>query len=203
MCLGKSGSGGRMMLKLFAALLLISPLVSEISFAQLGATDNFCERCRDPYEHPDDYVNFAYDQIYGDDGWMDFDQADDFYITNRGGFVVYVDVDFIMQGLELFGLTVPMWPTNVIQISLALPNGNIYTTRRSVFHRTLPVPTSQDPAPGGPTEGGDEGGDEGVDDPEDDDEEWEPPEIERNGRVEIEDPDENGDFQDTDWCEEC
>ena len=41
------------------------------------------------------------------------------------------------------------------------------------------------------------------DDMEDDDEEWELPEIERNGNVEIEDPDENGDFPDTDWCEEC
>jgi len=191
------------MYKLVAVFLLISPLFSEISLAQLGATDNYCEQCRDPYENPDDYVNFAYGQIYGDNGWMDFDQADDFYVTNPDGFVVYVDVDFVMRGLELFGLILPMWPTNVIQISLALPNGDIYTTRRSVFYRTLPVPTSQDPAPGDSGGTGNDGGDEGVDDPEDDDEEWEPPEIERNGRVEIEDPDENGDFSETDWCEEC
>jgi len=190
------------MYKLIAALLLISPLVSDISFAQRGATENYCERCRDPYEHPDDYVNYAYDQIYGDDGWMDFDQADDFYIINPDGFVVYVDVDFIMRGLELFGLSLPMWPTNQLQISLALPNGNIYTTRRRVFHRTLPVPTSQDPAPGGPG-GADDGGNDGVDDPEDGDEEWEPPEIERNGNVRIEDPDENGEFAEAEWCVEC
>jgi len=188
-----------MMYKLLAALLLISPLLSEISFAQHGATENYCERCRDPYEHPDDYVNFAYDQIYGDDSWMDFDQADDFYITNPDGYVVYVDVDFVMHGLDFLGTSLPLWPTNFLQIAVALPNGNIYTTQRSVFHRTLPVPTSQDPSPG---EGG-EGGDEGVDDLEDDDEEWEPPEIERNGIVEIEDPDENGDFMYTEWCEEC
>lgn len=190
------------MYKLIAVLLLVSPLISEISFAQLGATENYCERCRDPYEHPDDYINYAYDQIYGDDSWMDFDQADDFYITNPDGFVVYVDVDFIMQGLEFFGFTVPMWPTNQIQISLALPNGSIYTTRRSVFHQTLPVPTSQDPAPGGSTGGG-EDGNEGVDDPEDEVDEWEPPEIEREGTVEIVDPDENGDFTDPEWCVEC
>jgi len=78
----------------------------------------------------------------------------------------------------------------------------MYTTRRSVFHRTLPVPTSQDPTPSNPAGGGDDGGNEGVDDPEDDDEEWELPEIERDGRVDIEDPDENGEFSDTDWCEE-
>jgi len=190
--------------KLLAALLLISPLLSEISLAQLGATENYCERCRDPYEHPGDYVNFAYDQIYGDDGWMDFDQADDFYISNPDGFVVYVDVDYVMYGFELVGLSLPIWPTNLLQIRLALPNGTIYTTLRGVFHRTLPVPTSQDPAPSDPG-GGDNGGNEGVDDPEDDgnDEEWEPPEIERNGTVEIQDPDENGDFPDADWCEEC
>lgn len=190
--------------KLLVALLLISPLLSEISFAQLGATENYCEQCRDPYEHPDDYVNYAYDQIYGDDGWMDFDQADDFYISNPDGFVVYVDVDYVMHGHQLFGLSLPIWPTNLLQITLALPNGTIYTTLRGVFHRTLPVPTSQDPAPSKPG-GGDNGDNEGVDDPEDDgdDEEWELPEIERYGTVEIEDPDENGDFPDADWCEEC
>jgi len=188
--------------KLIVALLLISPLLSEVSFAQLGATENYCERCRDPYEHPDDYVNYAYDQIYGDYGWMDFDQADDFYITNPDGFVVYVDVDFIMRGLEFFGLTLPIWPTNQLHITLALPNGTLYATRRGVFHRTLPVPTSQDPAPGD-RGGTDHGAEDDVDDPEGDDEEWEPPEIERNGNVIIEDPDENGEFPDSDWCEEC
>ena len=189
--------------RLLAVLLLISPLLSEISLAQLGATENFCERCRDPYKHPDDYVNFAYGQVYGNEGWMDFDQADDFYIRNPDGFVVYVDVDYVMHGFSLVGLSLPIWPSNMLQITLALPNGTIYTTRRGVFHRTLPVPTSQDPAPSNPAEGGDNGGNEGVDDPEGDDEEWEPPEIERIGRVDIEDPDENGEFSDTDWCEEC
>ena len=189
-----------MMYKLITVLLLTLSMLADTSFAQLGATENYCERCRDPYEHPDDYVNYAYDQIYGDDGWMDFDQADDFYISNPDGFVVYVDVDFVMHGLDFLGTSLPLWPTYFLQIAVALPNGNIYTTQRSVFHRTLPVPTSQDPAPASPTGGGD-GGDEGVDDPEDDDEEWEPPEIERNGNVEIEDPDEDGEFPE--WCEEC
>lgn len=185
--------------KLIAALFLLSSLLAEPSLAQRGATENYCKRCRDAYEHPNDYVNFAYDQVYGDDGWMDFDEADDFYIANPDGFVVYVDVDYVMHGLKFFGMTLPMWPTNTIQISLALPNGRIYTTQRSVFHRTLPVPTSQDPAPGGANEGGDEG----VDDPQGDEEEWEIPEIEREGRVDILDPDENGDFSESEWCVEC
>lgn len=192
------------MYRLITVLLLISPLLSETCLAQFGAIENYCERCRNPYEHPDDYVNFAYDQIYGDEGWMDFDQADDFFIRNPDGFVVYVDVDFMMHGLELAGLTLPIWPANMLQIRLALPNGTIYTTLRSVFHKTLPVPTSQDPVPGSSGED-EEGGNEGVDDPEynDDDEEWELPEPEHAGTVEIQDPDENGDFPDTDWCEEC
>jgi len=191
--------------RLLAVLLLISPLLSEISLAQLGATENFCERCRDPYKHPDDYVNFAYGQVYGNEGWMDFDQADDFYIRNPDGFVVYVDVDYVMHGFSLVGLSLPIWPSNMLQITLALPNGTIYTTRRGVFHRTLPVPTSQDPAPSNPAEGGDNGSNEGVDDPEGDGdgEDWEAPEIERNGTVRIEDADENGEFSNADWCEEC
>jgi len=152
------------MYKLITVLLLTLSVLADTSSAQLGATENYCERCRNPYEYPNDYVNFAYDQIYGNDGWMDFDQADDFYITNPDGYVVYADVDFIMQGLELFGLSLPMWPTNVIQITLALPNGTMYTTRRSVFHRTLPVPTSQDPAPGDPSGTDNDGDNEGVDD---------------------------------------
>jgi hypothetical protein len=187
------------MYKLLAVLLLISPLLADISHAQRGASDNYCERCRDPYQNPDDYVNFAYRQIYGDDGWMDFDQADDFYIRNPDGFEVYVDVDFVMHGFQLNGLSLPLWPSNMLQITMALPNGTIYSTRRGVFHRTLPVPTSQDPTPGE----SDGGSNEGVDDREDDNEEWELPEIERNGKVRVEDPDENGDFPDTDWCEEC
>jgi hypothetical protein len=134
---------------------------------------------------------------------MDFDQADDFYISNPDGFVVYVDIDYVMHGFSLFGLSLPIWPSNMLQIAVALPNGTIYTTRRNVFHRTLPVPTSQDPTPSYPAGDADNGGNEGVDDPEDDDEEWELPEIEREGRVDIEDPDENGEFSETDWCEEC
>jgi len=189
--------------KLLAVLLLFSPLLSEISLAQLDATENYCERCRNPYEHPDDYVNFAYGQVYGDEGWMDFDQADDFYISNPDGFVVYVDIDYVMHGFSLVGLSLPIWPSNMLQIAVALPNGTIYTTRRNVFHRTLPVPTSQDPTPSYPAGNAGNGGNEGVDDPEDDDEDWELPEIEREGRVDIEDPDENGEFSDADWCEEC
>ena len=189
--------------KLVTVLLLTLLVLADPCFAQLGATENYCERCRTPYEHPDDYVNFAYGQVYGDEGGMDFDQADDFYISNPDGFVVDVDIDYVMHGFSLVGLSLPIWPSNMLQIAVALPNGTIYTTRRTVFHRTLPVPTSQDPTPSYPAGDADNGGNEGVDDPEDDDEEWELPEIEREGRVDIEDPDENGEFSETDWCEEC
>ena len=109
--------------RLIIVLLLGLTFCAEPSFAQRGATDNYCEYCRDPHEHPDDYVNFAFNQIYGDNGWMDPDLADDFYIYNPDGFVVYVDVDFVMTSGEFLGLKLPLWPTYILQFTLALPDG--------------------------------------------------------------------------------
>ena len=82
------------MRKLITALLLITPLSYNIVFAQAGAIDVVCADCRDPYAYPDDYVNFAFNQVYGDRGWMSPRQADDFFIHNLAGDRIYVDVDF-------------------------------------------------------------------------------------------------------------
>ena len=193
------------MRNLFVVLLSISTLWADMGFAQQGATDNYCEYCRDPHEHPDDYVNFAYNQIIGDNGWMDPDLADDFYIYNPDGFVVYVDVDFVMTSGEFLGLKLPLWPTYMLHFTLALPNGTLYVTRRSVFHRNqLPVPTSDASGQDDATNAGD-GGDNGGDGENETEsgEEWDMPEVENTGTTNIEDPDEDGNFSDTDWCEEC
>ena len=188
--------------RLIIVLLLGLTLCAEPSFAQRGATDNYCEYCRDPHEHPNDYVNFAFNQIYGDNGWMDPDLADDFYIYNPDGFVVYVDVDFVMTSGEFLGLKLPLWPTYILQFTLALPNGSLYVTRRSVFHsEDLPVPVS---GQSGQNDSTDTGGDDGDDEDESDlDDEWDIPEIENTGTTGIEDPDEDGNFSETEWCEEC
>ena len=190
------------MRKLNLLLLLVAIFAAELANAQSGAMKVVCDNCRDPLSYPDDWANFAFNQIYGDDAWMDFDQADDFWIYNLNGDRVYVDVDFVMDGVNVFGNELPLWPTNLVQITLALPNGQILEVLRSVFMTSLPVP-----APSGPGEGSDNGhsGNDGVDDSDsaDTDELPEPPETEIIGTTGIEDPDANGDFPEPDWCEEC
>lgn len=187
-------------------LLLLALITPEPAPAQSGAIDILCAECRDPLEYPDDWVNFAFNQVYGESGWLDFEQADDFFLVNLDGIRVYVDVDFVMDGINLLGNTLPLWPTNLLQITVALPNGVLYTALRSVFLTPLPVPSPAGPVSGRDTGGsaGDESGDDGADDPEyDHDEEFELPDFEYTGVTGIEDPDEDGEFPGTDWCEEC
>lgn len=177
--------------------------------AQSGAIHIVCEDCRDPLAHPNDWANFAFNQIYGEDAWLDFDQADDFWIHNLDGDKVYVDVDYVMEGVNVFGNDLPLWPTNLLQITLVLPNGDMLEVLRSVFVTNLPVPSPSGPKPDtdgtGSTDGGGESGDDGVDEPEpgEDEELPEQPGTEVIGTTGIEDPDADGEFSEPDWCEEC
>ena len=187
------------------ALLLM--LGADIAAAQANSQVVPCDACRDPVEHPEDYVNHALNQIYGPDAWMTVEEADDFYIESPEALLVYVDVDFLFLGIDLLGLDLPLWPTNMLQFTLGLPNGEIYVAARSIFQAPLPVPANaynEPPEPDEESSGdGADGGNDGVDeesgDEERDDDEW--PEVERTGRVEIVDPDEDGNVPE--WCEEC
>lgn len=188
--------------RLLLIILLVSPVAAELCLAQANAINIVCTDCRDPNEHPDDYVNFAFNQVYGPDGWMDFHQADDFFITNLQGQRVYVDVDFVMHGLGIRGFRLPFWPRNLVQITLALPNGDLYKALRSVFQTSLPVPYSGNTHSGDGNADGGEGDDDGND--EADDYNWDDLDIDGpEGTVTIEDPDADGYFDDADWCEEC
>lgn len=194
-------------------LLVLAVLAANEAIAQANAEELVCAACRDPHVYPDDFVNFAFNQVYGDESWLPVEQADDFFVSNLDGQRVYVDVDFVFYGIGFRGMRLPLWPRYLLHITLALPNGTIYEAPRSVFLHPLPVP-----APGGPAapadandstpSGSNHNGHHDDEDPEDedyndlDDFEWEDPEIdEPEGIVEIEDPDENGEFED--WCEEC
>lgn len=196
------------MRKSLLLLLLLAPLAMEVCLAQANAMYILCDACRDPHEFPEDYANFAFNQIYGPDAWLTFEQADDFFITNLHNQTVYVDADFVFTGLNLQGIQIPLWPLNLIQITLALPNGNLHTVFRSVFQTSLPVPASTGDGQYHDSSGGGGGGDD-SDDEEDygadaEEFEWEEVEIDGyEGDVWIEDPDEDGNFDDVDWCEEC
>ena len=116
------------MRKLIMLLILSTTILTGSALAQSGAISVVCEDCRNPLEHPDDWANFAFNQIYGDDAWMDFDQADDFWIVNLDGDRVYVDVDYVMTGINVLGAEIPLWPTNLLQITLALPRVRLRIT---------------------------------------------------------------------------
>ena len=196
------------MYRLLLIVLFLSPLAADLCVAQTNAITILCEDCRDPHDYPDDYVNFAFNQIYGPDAWLSFDQADDFFVTNLEGQNVYVDADFISLGLGYKGFGVPFWPTNILQFTLALPDGTLITALRSIFQTSLPVPSSpDDPASTTDNTSLSGGGDE--DDEEDygyeeEDYNWDDLEFdEYEGYTGIEDPDEFGNFDDDDWCEEC
>jgi hypothetical protein len=198
------------MFRLLLVVLFLSPLAADIVVAQTNAITILCADCRDPHDYPDDYVNFAFNQIYGPDAWLSFEQADDFFVTNLANQNVYVDADFVSLGLGYKGFGLPFWPTNILQFTLALPDGTLITALRSIFQTSLPVPSSPDDdgsaaesttSSGG---GGGDGGDDDDYDAENDDYNWDDLEFDENeGYTGVEDPDEFGEFDDDDWCEEC
>lgn len=191
--------------KLMLGMLLACSLIADICLAQANAINIFCEDCRDAGQYPDDYANFAFNQIYGPDAWLSFDQADDFFITNIDGHRVYVDVDYVMYGFDFEGFDIPFWPRNLLKITLALPDGRLLAVYRSVFQTSLPVPSS--PSEGTtdtPSDDADEGGEDGDDYSFDEDFDWGDIEIDGyEGSSWIEDPDEYGNFDEVTWCEEC
>ena len=195
--------------RLLPGLLVLFSLATDVGFAQTNAITLMCTECRDPHDYADDYVNFAFNQIYGPESWMPVEQADDFFVTNPNNQKVYVDVDFVFLGIGLEGLRLPIWPTNLLQFTLALPDGTLYQAIRSIFQTSLPVPSSSEDDPQhdtGNNSPDDDGGDDSEDDEYDDDADefdWEGPEIDDPvGIVEIEDPDEYGNFDDAEWYEE-
>lgn len=186
----------------FLICTLLSMFSVDVCVAQANSINILCSECRDPHDYPDDFANFAFNQIYGPEAWLSFDQADDFFVTNLDNQRVYVDVDFVFLGVGVEGFRLPYWPTNILEITLALPNGNLISASRSVFQTSLPVPSSTESNPYEDYAGDDE--DEEDVDPDAEDYEWE--EIEDDdyeGSTWIEDPDEDGNFEDADWCEEC
>ena len=199
------------MRSLLLICVLLSSLAVDVCVAQANSINILCSECRDPHDYPDDFANFAFNQIYGPEAWLSFDQADDFFVTNLNNQRVYVDVDYVFLGVGVEGFRFPYWPTNILKITLALPNGDLISAFRSIFQTSLPVPASTESNPyydsaGGAHTDDDDGYDEDEDDvdPDGGDYDWEETESDDyEGSTWIEDPDEDGNFEDADWCEEC
>lgn len=202
------------MRKLLLIFVLLSPLAAELCVAQTGAVDIICVDCRDPEQYPDDYVNFAFNQVYGPNAWLSWDQADDMFVTNLDHQRVYIDADFVFFGVGIRGFQLPLWPTNLLQFTLALPSGRLFTALRSIFQTSLPVPATITDLPadvddrsttglddGDSGEDGEESDEGGYDAEADEREDFEFDDYE--GTTFIEDPDEDGNFEEPEWCEEC
>ena len=202
------------MRRILLVLLAACPFLTDACLAQANAINIYCGACRDAHEFPDDFANFAFNQIYGPEGWLPPRLADDFFVTNAAGQTVYVDADYVLAGFDFEGFRIPFWPRNLLQLTMALPNGKVLVVIRSVFQTSLPVPSSPGVGNSGPTDEQSDGADS-ADGGDGDDEEdydfyyeeeldWEDIEIDTHeGNVWIEDPDEHGDFDDAEWCEEC
>ena len=202
------------MRKLLLIFVLLSPLAAELCVAQTGAVDIICVDCRDAEQYPDDYVNFAFNQVYGPNAWLSWDQADDMFVTNLDHQRVYIDADFVFFGVGIRGFQLPLWPTNLLQFTLALPSGRLFTALRSIFQTSLPVPATITDLPadvddrsttglddGDSGEDGEESDEGGYDADADEHEDLEFDDYE--GTTFIEDPDEDGNFEEPEWCEEC
>jgi len=148
-----------------------------------------CEECRDPYEHPMDFVALAYNGYFGDDPWMWESQLGmPFRIYN-------LDMQWVVVWIEgIFFDSLTFLP-DTLDIRVRLPNGQILTFQVLQDGPDLPI---GDPNPeaeatdscgssgGGEGEDGYGDPDAGLPEPED------PPEP--TGVVSLVDPDEDGEF---------
>lgn len=147
-----------------------------------------CTDCRDAYEHPMDYVAFAYNGFFGENPWMlGSDLGVPFRIYNLN--MQWVAVWF--EGI-IFD-TITLLP-DTLEVRVRLPNGQILTFEVLQDGPDLPI---GDPNPNRDDAGctcGDDG--DGEDDYADPDEGLPEPEDlpEPSGVVSIVDPDEDGEF---------
>ena len=159
-----------------------------------------CDECRDPATYPTDFAAFAYNGFFGETPWLrDTELGIPFrvYALDREWVVIWFDnVLFDIQ---------TMLP-NLLDILIRLETGEI--VKITVVQNGPDMPIGDPDADSGDVTAcscgdGDSGGDEDeYDDPNDYDDwnDYEPDVPEGIGVVEIEDPDENGEF--FDWEQE-
>ena len=159
-----------------------------------------CDECRDPAEHPMDFVAAAYNGYFGEDPWMrDTLLGTPFRIYNLDG-------QWVVVWFEGVVFDVSTLLPDTMDVRLRLPDGRIVTFSVLQGGPGLPI-GNPDPLP--PPSGSCGCGDDDNDDQEDN--EWgdgyadpdeglpEPPEApEYSGEVSIVDPDEDGGFPEWD-----
>jgi len=156
-----------------------------------------CDTCRDPYEHPMDFVAVAYNGYFGENRWLrDSQLGIPFRIYN-------LDMQWVVVWFEGIVFDSITFLPDTMDVRVRLQNGEIRTF--SVIQGgpdlTVGDPNPTPPAGSNNCSCGDDGDDgEGDDDYSDIDDyaAEEPEDSEPSGVVEILDPDEEGGFPEWD-----
>lgn len=125
-----------------STLLIICMLTSLNVWADM--VEVLCSACRDPDEFPRDYGNTAYNQVFGQSGWMSLDQADKILITNLNNRWAVVDVNFVLVPLKTsvrfpFLSIEVMVPTEEIALTVFTDTGHVERYRTMISGRDLIV----------------------------------------------------------------
>jgi len=98
---------------LTAILIILSPTV------WADPIELLCSDCRDVYDQPIDFGNFAFNQVFGDTPFLSFKEGDKVIVWNTDGQWALVNLDFIVSQTSLsFSLL-------FISYDLRAPNGEI------------------------------------------------------------------------------
>ena len=110
-----------------AVLLILFCAYSVPAKAQGGHPSVVCSDCRDSRDHPRDFRNFAYNQVFAPDGDMTYDEGDFFEVSNSEGQSVFVDLNMEIGFVVLdLGLPIPLpIPAGIeVQVILIYQNGD-------------------------------------------------------------------------------
>lgn len=121
-----------------------------LNAAVAGPTPVSCSLCRDVYQHPEDYANHAYNQVFGENPTLSFAAGDLLKIVAPNGQWAIVDLNYIIQptGLSLNII--------ILSYSISLPNGKIEMvvqnprggfSRYQAFTHSPDLIVGPDPAP--------------------------------------------------------
>lgn len=101
-----------------SALILILCLIGNAAWSA-ETTQVSCSQCRDVYQHPEDYGNFAYNSVFGSNPTLSFTDGDIVRVIAPNGQWAIVDLNFVLEPL---GLSVNIV---ILNYAIAVPNGRI------------------------------------------------------------------------------
>lgn len=147
------------------ALLCLAALLGTASAWADTIPQIYCAECRST-EHNRDFGNFAFNQVYGPNSWILFDEA---IIINPQGDWVYVDLDFVLEENfisnigQFVGIDLGI-PTTKIQIETVTDTvfSDTYLVDLDMVDTTGPLPVPSDCSNGGSDSGDTGDGDGGA-----------------------------------------